>query len=298
MSFSQEVKMEILESKWVRRQYQMALASGFFRYSSVYNAQEISLRTGQEDISRQFIRLVRNLLGKDTTVRQSTQNLRNNTIHRVWIPYAADRKQLIEILDSVKLDETGEQVTAFLAGAYLACGNITDPEKGYHIEFVAKEKTCIELLSHTLLPLFPGFRTTIRRNHYVLYCKECAQIEDLLAMVGASKACLTMIDIEMIKGVRNQVNRVTNCETANIGKQVGAATTQVMDIQYIFDNGAEDMLTPVLLEAASLRLENPDASLRELCEITGGSVSRSGLHHRFAAIHQIANELRQKQKEG
>jgi DNA-binding protein WhiA len=193
-------------------------------------------------------------------------------------------------IDQARL--VGTEAGAFLSGVYLSCGSVTDPEKGYHLEFVARRESLCRELAALLEQYIPGVKTTSRRGVFVAYYKDRIQIEDLLTLMGASKASLTMIDVEMIKEVRNRANRVTNCETANIDKTVSAAAGQMQDIAYILDTKGLEFLPENLRGVALLRLENPDLSLRELCALCEESISRSGLHHRLEKLSKIAGELR------
>lgn len=294
MSFSQDVKLEILEGKLLRSRHWKATAVGLLSAGNSFSAADISLRTRYPEVAKAYDRAASKLLDATSSLTERVvEGLRGQEVIRVWVKGSDDRRQIIELIKEYWASVSQEEALGpFLAGAYLSCGNVTDPEKGYHLEFVLREKTRADALLDLLQEAFPGFRLTTRRGQQVVYCKECAQIEDLLTLIGASRACLSMIDVEMIKGVRNQANRATNCETANIEKQVNAAAGQVADIALVLHSLGEESLTPQLREAAVLRMNNPEGSLRELCEDSGGKVSRSGLYHRLAALGKMAEEIR------
>jgi DNA-binding protein WhiA len=208
----------------------------------------------------------------------------------------AETKRLAEILsdesDSYE-DYTPEEAAEFIAGAFLACGNVTDPEKSYHAEFAVREGARGEALKALLDEHLPG--ASFRKSGAAIYYKEHEQIEDLLTLMGAPKACLAMIDVEIMKSVRNSANRATNCETANLDKLVNAAAVRLSDIALVLKETGEENLPENLLEAARLRLENPEASIRELAAMAG--ISRSGLHHRLGRLSGMAEDLRRKAAE-
>lgn len=311
MSFSREVKVEIMEEKTFRSQYKHEFSYGLFYFSNQFTEKEISLRTRQKEVAETFRWLAGSLLGREATIKIAELDGAGSPIYRVWIPKIEERRKLLSLFEKKKKDfvffspealvnatepEQAKSVYAFIAGAYLACGNVSDPVKNYHLEFVVREPEKAEFLQTVLMAKLDGFKKTERRKNTILYCKEMAQIQDFLTMVGASKACLTMIDIEMYRDLRNQVNRQTNCETANISKQVSASMEQIMDIQLIDKTQGLDSLTPSLKETAELRLAHPDASLRELVELSRSQVSRSGLHHRLANLRETAERIREANK--
>lgn len=185
-----------------------------------------------------------------------------------------------------------EQAAEFIAGAFIVCGNVTNPERGYHAEFAVREGAHADELRYLLDKHLPGAKTITRKTGTAIYYKEHEQIEDLLTLMGAPKACLAMIDIEILKSVRNSANRATNCETANLDKLVNAAAARLSDISLLLGHIGEEGLPENLKEVARLRLENPEASIRELAAMAG--ISRSGLQHRLNRLSRMAEDLRSK----
>lgn len=299
MSFSLSVKQEILDNKPMRLRYRTAQAYGLLLFGHAFSPQEISLRTETREIVQLFQWFVRDLLGKNTPFSEGERSRNGKTVYTVALTQATDRFRLLERFpppgQGVNREPlaTPEEFGAFLAGTYLACGNVTDPEKSYHLEFVMRDKRlCIEL-AELLDGAIPGARVSYRRGLHIVYYKECAAIEDLLTLMGAPKSCLAMIDVETFKSVRNRANRATNCETANIDKMVGAATAQTEDIRLLLRVKGEDGLPLPLLHVAKLRLDNPEASLRELAELSSEPISRSGVHHRLDKLSRLAAEIRE-----
>lgn len=180
---------------------------------------------------------------------------------------------------------------SFLRGVYLICGSMINPQKEYHFELSLSSNRLSEQLLTLLLNEGFVFKKTERANSIVLYLKESNKIEDILTFLGAVKSTLALINLKIEKEMRNNVNRVTNCETANIGKTVNASLLQLEKIKRIRDIIGLDELAPELQEVALLRLLNPEASLRDLCELNGNKMSKSGLNHRLKKLTEIADKL-------
>lgn len=298
ISFSYSLKNEILENKPLRVRYKKAQAYGLFLFAKSFNAQHVRITTESVEVARLFCLFLQDFLGKDTLLASEEKTRGTGQVFTVKLVQKQDRLRLLELFaqtDGINMDNlrTPAQIHAFLSGAYLACGNMADPQKSYHLEFVVREQELCRQLAALLDSCIPGAKLTTRRNLFLTYYKECAQIEDLMTLMGASKSCLAVIEIEMIKNVRNQANRVTNCETANIDKLVNAAASQLEDIRLILQTMGEETLPAHLREVALLRLQNPDMSLRELVEASPSPISRSGMHHRLDKLSRIAADIRQ-----
>lgn len=179
--------------------------------------------------------------------------------------------------------------TATLRGAFLGGGTVSNPKKNYHAEFVMSSEAFAGVILDILTK--NGIRAKIihRRQNFVVYLNEGDGIAMLLTMIGAYSSILNFENVRVLKEMRNNVNRAVNCETANINKTVNAAMTQVFSINKI-DRliGLENLSAP-LREAAELRLENPDATLGELCELSG--TTKSGMNHRLRKLNAIAQDL-------
>lgn len=181
---------------------------------------------------------------------------------------------------------------AFLRGLFLGCGSMSDPGKAYQLEMVLED----EQLAHSAAALMAGAdinaRIARRSGKHVIYIKEADNISGFLVQTGAHSQMLRFESIRVEKGVRNSVNRVVNCDTANVEKAVRASGRQLDNIRLIERDRGLKGLPKGLREAAEARMENPDATLERLSEIMGG-VSKSGLNHRFRKIDELASELKQ-----
>lgn len=182
--------------------------------------------------------------------------------------------------------------SAFLRGAFLTCGVLVNPEKEYHFEFKLEEEQLADELFSFLQAMGSPFKQTLRKEHFIVYLKGSEPIEDMLTLMGAPKAAMELMQVKLLKDLRNKVNRQTNCETANLDKTVKASVKQVDDIEWILQSRGELGIPEDLREVANIRLENPDASLAELAGLLPFGLSRSGLNHRLKRLSKIAEELR------
>lgn len=180
---------------------------------------------------------------------------------------------------------------AYLRGAFLGGGSVNKPEGDYHLELVTGNldfaKTLVRLMKYFSLPV----GMTERKNDYIVYLKDGDAIIDFLRLIGAYNALLTFENVRVVKGMRNQVNRLVNCETANLQKTVNAAVRQVNCIQLIAARKGLDFLPHSLREVAKLRLTHPEATLQELVDAMERKIGKSGINHRLRKIEQIAMEL-------
>lgn len=181
---------------------------------------------------------------------------------------------------------------AYLRGAFLASGYINDPQKNYHLEFVQENKAQAEQLQNLLHTFCLDAKIVQRKENFIVYLKEGEQITDMLNIMQAYTSLLTMENVRIWKEVRNDVNRKVNCETANLSKTVMAAIKQVEDIQYLQKQKEWKNLPNTLLETAQLRLQYPEASLKELGLLMTPSVGKSGVNHRLKKISMIAEQVR------
>jgi hypothetical protein len=183
---------------------------------------------------------------------------------------------------------------AFLRGVFLSCGTVTAPSKDYHLEYVVPHMNLAKDLAAFIsgiyeLALEP--KVTKRKGAYVVYVKGGSRVADMLAFVGAGKSAMEIIQAKMFKELRNDVNRKTNFETANLDKTVSASARQRKAIKKIMDSDGLDSLPEQLCRLASLRYDNPELSLRELGEMLDPPLSRSGVNHRLEKIVMISEKL-------
>ncbi|MCR5202843.1 MAG: DNA-binding protein WhiA [Lachnospiraceae bacterium] len=181
---------------------------------------------------------------------------------------------------------------AFLRGAFLVSGSMIDPNKSYHLEIVSQNSGYTEALKRIMGAFDFDVRITTRKKAEVLYIKEGTQISDFLNYIQAYKCMLDFENVRIVKGVRNNINRGVNCETANISRIVSAAQKQREDILLIKQKMGLQNLSPGLRQIAELRLNYPEASLQELADLLGPNISKSGVNHRLRRLSEIAKNYK------
>ncbi len=290
MSFSAKVKAELAGVLSNHKHCRKAELAGMFQYGGQFGRIEsdcytIGFHTENAEVLKKGFTLLRKTFNIDTDKNLS-------------------ESQLFEFLQRIeKLEqESLENVTnkncckrAFIRGVFLVVGSISDPEKGYHLEFVCEEEDQARFL-HNLIAAFDiETKTLVRKEHYVVYIKEGAAIVDLLNVMEAHVALMELENLRILKEMRNSVNRRVNCETANINKTVNAAAKQVEDIRYIEEHKGLASLPDALYEMAIVRLDHPEATLKELGEMLVPPVGKSGVNHRLRKICEQADRLRERE---
>ena len=181
---------------------------------------------------------------------------------------------------------------AIVKGCFLGAGSVSNPEKQNHLEIGFSSKENLEYVNNICRMYNINLKELITDDKYMLYIKDGEEISKFLALIGANKAVLEYEDIRIIRELKNNINRKVNCETANLNKTVSASVDQVDDIKLIMKLKKFEELPDYLKEIAYVRLENPDASLKELGDLLENKISKSGVNHRLKKIHEIADELR------
>lgn len=180
---------------------------------------------------------------------------------------------------------------AFIRGAFMAAGSISNPSKSYHFEIVCRSLEQARQLQELMGAFEADAKMVERKDRYVVYLKEGSQIVDMLSVMEAYVSLMNLENVRILKEMRNSVNRKVNCETANINKTVNAAVRQLEDIRKIQAAIGFDELPAPLSEMARLRLEHPDASLKELGTYADPPVGKSGVNHRLRKLSAIAEDL-------
>lgn len=184
---------------------------------------------------------------------------------------------------------------AFIRGAFLAAGSMSNPAKSYHFEIVCAAEPMAKQVQMLICSFGMDAKIVVRKKSYVVYLKEGSQIVDILNVMEAHVSLMELENVRILKEMRNTVNRKVNCETANINKTVSAAVRQMEDITYLRDTIGFEKLPDGLQEAAQARLSHPDASLKELGEILSPPVGKSGVNHRLRKLGELAEKVKQEQ---
>lgn len=182
---------------------------------------------------------------------------------------------------------------AFIRGAFLCSGSVNDPEKAYHFEIVLPEEDRARQMQNIINSFSIDAKVILRKKYFVVYVKEGSQIVDLLNIMEAHNSLMKFENIRIVKEVRNSVNRQVNCEAANISKTVTASSRQIDDIMFIRDKVGFDNLSEGLEEIARLRIEYPEATLKELGSMSSPPIGKSGVNHRLRKLGEIAEGYRE-----
>ena len=306
MSFASDLKDELCKEVPEEKSALHALLYGFLLFSYKFRADEISFSVLHEPTARLFAEALMTHCGVPAKI--TFKERVRGTLYKVCIEKASERRKVMDAFYHVPGEphlrinraniENEEDVRYFLRGAYLVCGSLTNPEKDYHCEFDVSYMNLCKDLSALIGEVLAQPKSTIRRGSYMVYYKESENIEDLLTYIGAPMSAVELMNIKIIKDIKNRVNRRMNCDNANLDKTLNASFQQVQDIKYIFDVKGNTFLSEELRTVAEIRLENPDMSLRELGESVEPPLSRSGVNHRLKRIGEIAAEIRKQQENG
>ena len=272
------------------------------------NNYKIRIKTETQPTAEKIKKLLWKTFKVDVDI--STRENAYSKVGRTCTLLVGDHQQALKILQATKLinenNEIGENFSitnnivimkdcckrAFIRGAFMAAGSISDPNKSYHFEIKCnsekKAKQLIELLENYNI----DGKMVARKGGYVVYIKEGEGIVDVLNVMEAHVSLMEMENVRILKGMSNYYNRQVNCETANIKKTVATSVRQIDDIDFIIQNKGIDYLPEKLQDIAWVRKENPDASLQELGEMLDPPLGKSGVNHRLRKICQIAQELR------
>ncbi len=295
MSFSSEVKQELAMLAPDSACCAAAQAYGMLEFGHRFSPAAVSLQTEHAPVAERYEQLVNRVCGTSLTLTAPevsgmyTVTADGAVAPRILSRFGHEGEVNIR-LNRANL-ECDACAAAYVRGAFLVCGAITNPQVDYHLEFSVPYYH----LSHDLMTLLGELgllaKSVRRKGNYIVYFKESEQIEDCLTLMGAVSASLEMMNVKMVKSIRNNVNRVNNCETANIDKTVAAAGVQLEAVRRIESTVGLDSLPADLQELCRLRLENPEYSLRDLGACFEPPLSRSGVNHRFQRIFEIAENL-------
>lgn len=194
-----------------------------------------------------------------------------------------------------KIDKSGgieskdeARIKALARGAFLGSGSVNNPENKYHLEVVLSNNKNASSIKKMLEKMQINFKALERKNGYSLYMKDGEEISKFLAFIGANNSVLKFEEIRVLREMKNNVNRKVNCETANLNKTINAAVKQIEAIKKLKESGKLESLNPNLKEIASLRVENPDATLTELGQMLQNPIGKSGVNHRLNQLIELS----------
>ena len=314
MSFSSNVKDELSRQMPGARHCQIAETAAILSLCgrvkiSASDHFWIEIHTENVAVARKYFTLLKKTFNIRTDV--SIRSGINPGRSRTYIVAVREHEEALKVLQAVKLinsqGEIGENLSlirnvvlqnaccrrAFIRGAFLAAGSISAPEKFYHFEIVCPTEPKAEQLKNIIATFDIEAKIVPRKKYYVVYIKEGSQIVDILNVMEAPVSLMELENIRIVKEMRGSVNRQVNCETANINKTVSAAVKQIEDSRFIQSVAGLSGLPESLQEMARIRLERPEATLKELGEALEPPVGKSGVNHRLRKLSLVAEELRQ-----
>lgn len=278
MSFSSEVKEELARQHSKARHCQVAeLAAMIMQEGRIcVNPYALSFDSENPILNEKYALLLKRAFDIDMLTELESQ----------------DCKRIVEAIQGLYLEKTCCK-RAFIRGAFLASGSMSDPNKAYHFEIVCRTPEQAGRLQELMREFETEPKVVERKNYYVVYLKEGAQIVDMLNVMEAYVSLMNLENVRIIKEMRNTVNRKVNCETANISKTVNAAVKQIADIELIRDTEGLDSLPMSLREMAQVRLEHPEAPLKDLGTYMDPPVGKSGINHRLRKLAAMADAIRE-----
>ena len=312
MSFSSKVKGEICRYSDISKEEALAELSAIMKVSGTiaFSGLGLSFRITTENPASAkliFLLLKEHFNIHSKLMVKKSNSLKKNNIYMVVIDESMGVRELLsttgifkEVDGIMNLDysiekemiESDETKRAYIRGAFLGGGSISNPEKTYHLEFVTHSEEYANELCKLINSFGLNSKVIQRKNSHIIYIKEGEQIVDLLNILGAHTCLLELENIRIKKEMRNNVNRLVNCETANLSKTVNAAVRQVESIELIKASVGLQRLPKNLQEIAELRLQYPEESLKELGEMLDPPIGKSGVNHRLRKIEKIAEEVR------
>ena len=304
MSFSSDVKTELCAVRPENGCCLAAQAYGMLEFSRAFSLSDITVQSENEAVATLCAELFPLVCRVPSPpIKKSS---RAGGGYTVSVAEVGPRRRVIERFGhsgsavSLRINRANFDcetcASSFLRGVFLACGAVSNPQNDYHLEFSVPYLKLSQDLSALCWELGIRVKSVVRKGNYVLYLKGSEQIEDCLALMGASNAALEMMNVQMIKDIRNKVNRIANCETANIDKTVAAASAHIQAIRKIEQTIGLDKMPVDLQEVARIRVNNPEFSLRELGQALEPPLTRSGVNHRLARIVEFAEDLEKRKK--
>ncbi|SJZ71658.1 hypothetical protein SAMN02745116_01239 [Pilibacter termitis] len=311
MSFASEVKKELTTLE-VHREHARSELAALIRMNGALSIADkqfvLNIQTENASIARRIFTLLSDTYGvKSEVLVRRKMKLKKNNVYIVRLKQ--ETKEILadlEILDglffttgvSEDIKGNAQKMRSYLRGAFEASGSVNNPETSrYHLEIYS----VYEDHNHDLAEMMNYFGLNAgeleRRNGYIVYLKGAEHITEFMILIGATNSMLKFEDVRIMRDMRNSVNRLVNCETANLNKTIDAAARQIENIEFIKAHSTLSVLAPKLRELAELRLENPELALKELAEMMpSGAISKSGINHRMRKINEIAEKLRAEQE--
>ncbi len=303
MSFSTEIKKELCNHFGNGRHCCIAEIAAIINTCGTSASPEmINIHTENAFVAKKFFKLIKTTFNVTCGISVKTgKQFRKNRVYNVYIREPEDVKRILSAAGF--LESSTKRINplvvksacckrAYIRGAFISGGSLNNPEKNYHLEISCTSASISRELNELILFFNIKARTILRKHTNVVYLKDGEGIVSLLNVMEAHTSLMNLENVRILKDMRNSVNRIVNCETANINKTVSAAVKQIEDIEYISQTKGLGYLSSQYEEVARLRLKFPEASLKDLGSMLTPPVGKSGVNHRLRKICQIAETLR------
>lgn len=299
MSFTSKIKNEALNI--FSNETNLFELTAIINYCSKLDNSNLIISTENILLTTKILKLLNKVFDIQLDIMSENSKQYKLVIHRSLdiqtILSALNQKHNSTTDFSLEMFQTSSSKRAYIRGAFLCVGYVTDPNKNYHMEFVNHSMEQAKNLQNLLSTFNLDTKIIEKKDNFVLYIKDSEQISELLNIIETHKALIDFENIRILKDVRNNVNRIVNCETANINKVVHAGITQLNNIEYIKAEIGIENLPKQLKEVAILRTENPNASLEEISQLTNPHIGKSGVNHRLKKINNLADTLRRQKND-
>ncbi len=299
MSFSSNVKAELCKDSLSKKSCAVAEGYGVLLYCNTFSSTEIRIITESRDFAARLPRLFKKAFGVTFDQEPAAHDrgklqfavTSEDKISKIFETLQMDLKSSLTLHVNFGMLEEEAECMAYLRGAFLAGGSVTDPAKRYHLEmttshYKVSRETCALLVECGFSP-----KELSRGGNNILYFKQSDYIEDFLTAIGAQVSAMGVMEAKVEKDLRNGVNRRVNCETANLTKVVDASMGQMAAIRALEEAGDLEKLPGKLRETALLRRENPEATLQELAAMLQPPITKSAINHRMRKLLELARAL-------
>ena len=298
MSFSSNAKAEICKTAITKRCCAVAESCGVLLYCNTFSPELIRIVTESPDFSERLPRLFRKAFNLDFDLlpeagsrgKNAFQITDGEKIRRIFQAFGCAPEDSLALHIDYGILENPCCQASFLRGAFLAGGSVTDPEKRYHLELATTHFNVSREAYSLLLELGFSPKDTVRNGSSILYFKQSDYIEDFLTFLGAPVCAMGVMEAKVEKDMKNKINRIVNCDTANMSKVVDAAQAQISAIHRLREQGRLETLPDKLKQTALLRLDNPDAKLSELAQLVQPPITKSAMNHRMRKLMELAKE--------
>ena len=301
MAFSKDTKRElarVIPEEWCCR---IAELSAYYDFDGYLfgGGKYLDFYHFTPSVARKILTLITAAFPEvETQLLVQRARARKNQVYTVRVPVPADAWKVFDAIRGVEYADQERKILAlsccrkaYIRGAFLSHGSVTNPKKTYHLEIFTEKYEVARKVYHNISAYWLEARMTSRKGDLLVYLKGADDIATLLNLTGAHHALMQLENVRIVKDMRNRVNRLVNCETANVEKTIQAALEQIDAVEKIQRHMNLSDLPPKLAEIAALRLENPYATLKELGELIDPPISKSGVNYRMQQLIKLSKSL-------